>query len=80
MKTGRWKVHFDVTLDGVGIDFDELPESEKRRIQRLLAFGTVAGEVTVPTTGEDGRVLHEIVRSDGYRDRYHRDQFVKPDW
>ena len=107
MKTGRWKVHFDVTLDGVGIDFDELPASEKRRIQRLLAFGTVAGEVTALTTGEggpwvgdivrlnfggrmgktddatcgsDGRVLHEIVRSDGYRDRYHRDQYVKPDW
>lgn len=104
MKTGWWKVHFDVTLDGVGIDFDELPASEKRRIQRLLAFGTVDGEVTVPTTGEDGpwigdivrlnfggrmgkivdatcssdgRALYEIVGSDGYRDWYHQDQFVK---
>lgn len=104
MKTGWWKVHFDVTLDGVGIDFDELPASEKRRIQRLLAFGTVADEVTVPTTGEDGpwigdivrlnfggrmgkivdatcgsdgRALYEIVGSDGYRDWYHQEQFVK---
>ena len=62
MKTGWWKVHFDVTLDGVDIDFDELPVSEKRRIQRLLAFGTVAGEVTVPTTGEDGPWIGDIVR------------------
>ena len=104
MKTGWWKVHFDVTLDGVGIDFDELPVSEKRRIQRRLAFGTVAGEVTVPATGEDGpwigdivrlnfggpmgkivdatcgsdgRALYEIVGSDGYRDWYHQEQFVK---
>ena len=38
MKTGWWKVHFDVTLDGVCIYFDELPASEKRRIQSLMAF------------------------------------------
>lgn len=49
MKTGWWKVRFDVTLDGIGIDFDELPASEKRRIQRMLALGAVAGEVTVPS-------------------------------
>lgn len=49
MKTGWWKVHFDVTLEGIGIDFDELPDAEKRRIQRMLAMGAVAGEVTVPS-------------------------------
>ena len=62
MKTGWWKVHFDVTLDGVGIDFDELPASEKRRIQRLLGFGTVAGEVTVPTKGEEDPWIGDVVR------------------
>lgn len=53
MKTGWWKVRFDVTLDGIGIDFDELPDTEKRRIQRMLAMGAVAGEVTVPSHEPD---------------------------
>lgn len=53
MKTGWWKVHFDVVLDGVGIDFDELPISEKRRIQRMLELGAVAGEITVPSKEDE---------------------------
>ena len=34
-------------LDGIEIDFDELPDAEKRRIQKLLAAGAVAGELLV---------------------------------
>lgn len=45
MRTGWWKVRFDVMLDGIEIDFDELPKEEKRRIQNLLADGVVAGEI-----------------------------------
>lgn len=62
MKTGWWKVHFDVTLDGVGIDFNELPASEKRRIQKMLALGAVAGEVAVPTKNEDEPWIGDTVR------------------
>lgn len=47
MKTGWWKIRFDVMLDGIEIDFDELPDAEKRRIQKLLAAGVVAGELQV---------------------------------
>ena len=47
MKTGWWKIRFDVMLDGIEIDFDELPDAEKRRIQKLLASGVVAGELQV---------------------------------
>ena len=54
MKAGWWKIRFDVMLDGVEIDFEELPDTEKRRIQRLLALGAVAGEVTVPSKDETG--------------------------
>lgn len=47
MTTGWWKIRFDVMLDGIKIDFDELPDAEKRRIQKLLAAGAVAGELLV---------------------------------
>lgn len=47
MTTGWWKIRFDVMLDGIEIDFDELPDAEKRRIQKLLAAGAVAGELLV---------------------------------
>lgn len=62
MKTGWWKVRFDVVLDGIDIDFDELPASEKRRIQKMLALGAVAGEVTVPTKNENDPWIGDIVR------------------
>lgn len=45
MRTGWWKVRFDVMLDGIEIDFDELPKEEKHRVQKLLANGVVAGEI-----------------------------------
>ncbi len=45
MKQGWWKVRFDVTLDGIGIDFDELSAQSKKKIQAMLAQGCVAGEI-----------------------------------
>lgn len=32
MRMGWWKVRFDVMLDGIEIDFDELPKEEKHRV------------------------------------------------
>lgn len=52
MKRGWWKVRFDVTLDGIGIDFDELSAQSKRNIQAMLAQGCVAGEIE-ETEGEE---------------------------
>lgn len=45
MKRGWWRIRFDVTLDGIGIDFDELSTQSKRKIQAMLAQGCVAGEI-----------------------------------
>lgn len=45
MKRGWWRIGFDVTLDGIGIDFDELSIQSKRKIQAMLAQGCVAGEI-----------------------------------
>lgn len=53
MKCGWWKVRFDVTLDGIEIDFDELSVQSKRNIQAMLAQGCVAGEI-VEKEYEDG--------------------------
>ena len=53
MKRGWWKVRFDVTLDGIEIDFDELSVQSKRNIQAMLAHGCVAGEI-VEKEYEDG--------------------------
>ena len=53
MKTGLWKVNFDITLEGLGVDFDELSEDSKRHILALMAQGCVAGEV-IENNGEDG--------------------------
>ena len=53
MKTGWWKVNFDITLEGLGVDFDELSEDSKRHILALMAQGCVAGEV-IENNGEDG--------------------------
>lgn len=53
MKCGWWKVRFDVTLDGIEIDFDELSDHSKRNIQAMLAQGCVAGEIA-EEEDEDG--------------------------
>ena len=45
MKRGWWKISFDVTLDGIGIDFGELSPDSKKKIQAMLAQGCVAGEI-----------------------------------
>lgn len=45
MKRGWWRIRFDITLDGIGIDFDELSIQSKRKIQAMLAQGCVAGEI-----------------------------------
>lgn len=57
MKTGWWKIRFDVMLDGIEIDFDELPDAEKRRIQKLLAAGVVAGELQVSESRKTAETL-----------------------
>lgn len=45
MKSGWWKVRFEVTLDGVEIDFDELSAENKRKINKMVGQGCVAGEI-----------------------------------
>ena len=52
MKRGWWKVRFDVTLDGIEIDFDELSDRSKRKIQAMLAQGCVAGEIAEDEGGD----------------------------
>lgn len=50
MKSGWWKAQFNVTLGGIGIDFDELPVEVKKQIMGQMAQGAVAGafEADIP--------------------------------
>ena len=48
MLTGWWKVSFDVELNGQKVDFRDLPDDEKRRIQKMMEFGAVAGSLAIP--------------------------------
>lgn len=50
MKSGWWKIQFSVTLDGIEIDFDELPVEVKRRVLRQVAQGAVAGAIDYEDT------------------------------
>lgn len=54
MKTGWWKIRFDVTLDGIEIDFDELSLENKRKVQAMLAQGCVAGEIIEEERAHEG--------------------------
>lgn len=40
-----WQIRIDVTVNGKGILFEELPKSEQRRIMKQIYHGCVAGEV-----------------------------------
>lgn len=50
MKSGWWKIQFSVTLDGIEIDFDELPVEVKRKVLRQVAQGAVAGAIDYEDT------------------------------
>lgn len=52
-KTGWWSVQFNVTLEGIGIDFGELSEGSREHILKLIADGCVAGEVVEETDDEE---------------------------
>ena len=45
MKTGWWKVSFEVELDGVTVDIGELSAASRERIFKQISQGCVAGEV-----------------------------------
>lgn len=52
-KTGWWHVTFDITLEGVDIDFDELSEVSQEHILRMIGEGCRAGEVVEECDDED---------------------------
>lgn len=56
MKSGWWKIGFDVTIDGIGVDIGELSEKSRQRILKLVSQGCVAGaiEEEMPGEGEGG--------------------------
>lgn len=43
MKSGWWKIEVIVTVDGVRVDFEELPTEVKRKVMRQISQGAVAG-------------------------------------
>lgn len=45
MKSGWWRLQFNVTLDGIEIDFDELPTDAKRKVLKQVSQGAVAGAI-----------------------------------
>jgi len=45
MKTGWWVAKWDITLEGIGIDFDELSEASQEHILKAIAEGFHQGEV-----------------------------------
>ena len=49
MKTGTWKVNFKIELDGIEVDFDELPADIKAGILALVKGGTTEGGFYIPT-------------------------------
>ncbi len=47
MKNGWWQIQFRVKVDGIEIDFEELPVEVKRDVMRKISQGAVAGALTV---------------------------------
>ena len=43
MKNGWWRIEFRVTVDGIDIDFDELPVETRRKVMKQISQGAVAG-------------------------------------
>ena len=55
MKSGWWKLQFNVTVDGIEVDFDELPTEVKKKVLNQVAQGAVAGAFDTdiePATGD----------------------------
>ncbi len=55
MKSGWWKLQFNVTVDGIEVDFDELPTAVKKKVLNQVAQGAVAGAFDTdiePATGD----------------------------
>lgn len=44
MKTDCWSVAFTITVDGIQVDFMELPEQSRIEILRALLAGKTEGE------------------------------------
>lgn len=43
MKSGWWKIEFVVTVNGIEVNFDELPTKTKQQIMKQVSQGAVAG-------------------------------------
>lgn len=54
MKSGWWKLQFSVSVDGIEIDFDELPVELKRKIMKQISQGAVAGSFDTNIEAEPG--------------------------
>lgn len=57
-KTGWWSVRFEVTLEGVGIDFDELSDCSQEHILKMIAEGFKSGEVVEEDDKDDNCANH----------------------
>ena len=45
IKTGWWIVHFDLTLDGEDVRFEDLDESSQEHILNCIKEGYCQGEI-----------------------------------
>ncbi len=45
MKDGWWQIQFRVKVDGIEIDFEELPVEVKRKVMKQISQGAVAGSL-----------------------------------
>ena len=47
MKTGWWKIQFQVKIGDIEVDFEELPVEVKRKVMKQISQGAVAGSIEV---------------------------------
>ena len=58
MKKGKWKVSFKIELDGLEVDFDELPGGTQRGILALVTRGRTEGSFYITEKGDIKRGVY----------------------
>ncbi len=53
MKTGWWVVHWDLTLEGESVRWDDLDECTQEHILKCIADGYCQGVIVEETDGDE---------------------------
>ena len=53
MKTGWWVVHWDLTLEGESVRWDDLDECTQEHILECIADGYCQGEIVEETDSDE---------------------------